>query len=77
MRTMPAPAAFPPVAYQAALDLLCLSVPTSPLVQDFVRVMSFIALLAGRSTEPMDLSAMHHNVSLTHSMEMRLVLELA
>ncbi|EMP40345.1 U2 snRNP-associated SURP motif-containing protein [Chelonia mydas] len=38
------------VVYQAAMDLFCLSVPTSSLIQDFARAVSFIAPLAGWAT---------------------------
>lgn len=64
MRTMLALAVSMLAVYQAAMDHLCLSVLTSPLVQDFIRAVSFIALLAGQAAECVCLSALHSSVSL-------------
>lgn len=73
-REMLASAHSVPVVYQVTMDLLCLSVPTSLLVQDFARAVSFIALLSGQAAEPVTLLALNSCVSLPHSVEVGLAL---
>lgn len=64
MRELPAWTVSMLAVYQAAIALLCLSVPTSSLVQDFARAASSIPLSTEQAAEPSGLSTPHPNVPL-------------
>lgn len=70
MRVMPALAVSMQVAYQVAMDLLCLFILTFPLVQVFTRAISFTVQLYEWAAESLGPLAPQPVVSLPQTVEM-------
>lgn len=60
-----------PTVSTLVADFLCLSIPSSPLVQDFTRLMASTVLLPGQAAEHLGLFALHPNIPLPRTLEVR------
>lgn len=61
-------------AYQAATDLLCLSVPSFPLALDFAMAVTFTVPLPVQAAESLGPSALNPDIPRPQAVEVRLVL---